>query len=71
MLSQQRFNEIESDYGCGYYQLCWEKACPCAITTENRGLSKEIYDRFIEENEKLTEDLYEDGFYDFYNEEYN
>lgn len=71
MLTVERFNEIESEYGCGYYQLCWEKACPCAIITENKGLSKEIYYKFIEENEKLTKEFYEDGFYNFSNDDYN
>jgi hypothetical protein len=68
MLSQQRFNEIDSEYSCGYYHLCWEKACPCAITTENKGLTKEIYDGFIEENRRLSEELDED---DYYEDDYN
>lgn len=57
MISKEKFNQIESEYGCGYYHLCWEKACPCAITTENKGLTKEIYDNFIEENRRLVEEF--------------
>lgn len=40
VISQEKLNQIESEYGCGYYHLCWGKACPCAITTENKGLTK-------------------------------
>lgn len=62
MISQERFNLIESEHGCGYYYLCWEKACPCAITTENKGLTKQIYDGFIEENRKLAEEFEDDDY---------
>ncbi|QWU14210.1 hypothetical protein SAMN04487895_101499 [Paenibacillus sophorae] len=62
MISQDEFNKIESSYGCGYYHVCWERACPCAITTQNRGLSKEIYEGFVEENRKLTEEMDKDEY---------
>jgi len=56
MLSQEEFKKIESEHGCGYWNLCWEHACPCAITTENKGLREDIYNGFIEENKKLTDE---------------
>lgn len=62
MISQERFDEIESVYGCGYYHLCWEKACPCAITTENKGLKKEIWDGFLEENRRIAEEFDNDDY---------
>ncbi len=29
MLSQEQFEKIESEHGCGYWNLCWEHACQC------------------------------------------
>lgn len=62
MISQERFDEIESEHGCGYYHVCWEKACPCAIVTENKGLKKEIYDSLVEESRGIAEE-HEDDYY--------
>lgn len=62
MINQEKFNQIEAEHGCGYYHLCWEKACPCAITTQNKGLTKEIYDNFIEENRRLAEEMEEEDY---------
>lgn len=56
MLSQEQFEKIELEHGCGYWNLCWEHACPCAITTENKGLREDIYNGFIKENEKLADE---------------
>ncbi|OCA97729.1 hypothetical protein [Clostridium beijerinckii] len=56
MLSKEEFEKIESEHGCGYWNLCWENACPCAITTENKGLREDIYNGFIEDNKKITDE---------------
>lgn len=56
MLSKEEFEKIESEHGCGYWNLCWEHACPCAITVENKGLREDIYNGFIEENKKLADE---------------
>jgi len=56
MISKEQFEKIESEHGCGYWELCWEHACPCAITTENKGLQEKIYNGFIEENKRLSEE---------------
>jgi hypothetical protein len=57
MISQERFNEIEMEHGCGYWGMCWEHACPCAISIENKGLREDIYNGFIEENKKIKEEF--------------
>ncbi|WP_315072618.1 hypothetical protein [uncultured Clostridium sp.] len=54
MLSKEEFEKIELEHGCGYWNLCWEHTCPCAITAENKGLREDIYNGFIEENRKLS-----------------
>ena len=61
MLSEKTFKEMEMNYGCGYWGMCYEHSCPCAIVTENKGLKESIYNGFIEENRKLTEE-YERGY---------
>lgn len=37
--------EIEAKYGfgCGYWRVCHDRGCPCALT--NKGFDKEIYEK--------------------------
>jgi len=39
MISQDKFDQIEMDYDCGYWFECFERCCPCVITSENKGLT--------------------------------
>lgn len=55
MISPERFHQLELEHGCGYWNVCWEHACPCAITTENKGLKEDIYDSFIQEANEIAE----------------
>jgi len=57
LISQERFNEIEVKHGCGYWNVCWEHACPCTIATENKGLRKSIYDYLVRESEEADYDF--------------
>lgn len=43
MISQAEFDKIELEHGCGYYNICVERSCPCAITKENKGLQEKIW----------------------------
>ena len=54
MISQERFNEIELEYGCGYWHECCDRACPCAITMENKGLRQDIWDDFKKWQQELA-----------------
>ena len=56
MISQEQFTQIEYEHGCGYWNLCWEHACPCAITVEHKGLRQDIWDSMIEENKQITDE---------------
>lgn len=56
MISQEQFTKIEYEHGCGYWNLCWEHACPCAITVEHKGLRQDIWDSMVEENKKIVEE---------------
>ena len=56
MISQKQFNNLEIEHGCGYYNMCCDHACPCAITVENKGLQKSIYDGMSEENRQMAKE---------------
>ncbi|NMA16007.1 MAG: hypothetical protein GX935_02020 [Erysipelotrichia bacterium] len=55
MISKEQFQELEYKYGCGYWNVCWEHACPCAITTEDKGYSEEIYNSLLAESNRVAE----------------
>jgi len=55
MISQETFDKIEMGYDCGYYFECCERSCPCAITTEKKGLTQKIWDDFKKEQKELAE----------------
>ena len=57
MYTQQQFDNIESKYGCGYYNMCTDRGCPCAVTTENKGLQLSIYKSFLKEQEEARKEL--------------
>lgn len=70
MISKERFNEIELKYGCGYWYECCDKACPCAITTENKGLRQDIWDDFKKEQRELAKEYDNDEYWEDTNESY-
>ena len=55
---------MELKYGCGYWNECCGRECPCAITTENKGLRQDIWDDFKKEQKELIEE-YEREEFDF------
>ena len=59
MISQEKFDQIELEHGCGYWYVCWEHACPCAITTENKGLQEGIYKSLVAEAVKVADEIEE------------
>ena len=59
MISQEMFDVIESQHGCGYWHECTDKACPCAITMENKGLREDIWEGFKQDQRELIE-MYKD-----------
>lgn len=53
MISEEKFFEIELEHGCGYWNVCWEHACPCAVTTESKGYSKELYNSILKDSQEV------------------
>lgn len=75
MISEEKFKELEYKHGCGYWNVCWEHACPCAITTENKGYSKDIWDSLSQEAKEASEEFWDDydhdeDYYGLNDEEY-
>jgi hypothetical protein len=64
MISQEQFEKLELEHGCGYWNVCWEHACPCAITVENKGYSEEIYDSLKKEAEEVVLQAEKEGLFD-------
>ena len=60
MITQEQFKNLEYEHGCGYWNLCWEHACPCAITIENKGLQQCIWDSMVKENKEIAEEYSEE-----------
>lgn len=56
MISQETFNKLELEHGCGYWNLCYEHAYPCAITVEHKGLQQNIWDSMVKENREVAEE---------------
>lgn len=69
MISQERFDEVELEHGCGYWNVCYEHACPCAIVTENKGLQEIIYNSLVEEAREAATECEELNFE--YNNDYD
>lgn len=65
MISPERFYELELEHGCGYWNVCWEHACPCAITTENKGLREDIYNSLVEEANEAAGQEFGDELEDY------
>lgn len=61
MISKEQFEKIESQYGCGYWNLCYDRGCPCAIITEDKGFQEDIYNEFAEDHRKMNEQEKEKG----------
>jgi len=62
MITKEQFDRIESEHGCGYYNVCWEHACPCAVTTEYKGYSEKIYNSLKEEAARVVREYEEEDY---------
>lgn len=60
MINKEEFEKIEAEHGCGYWNVCWEHACSCAITTENKGLQESTYKSLVQEAKEVAESFEDD-----------
>lgn len=43
-MNKEIFEKIENEYGCGYWKVCDDHACPCHPNTPvSKGYDEEIY----------------------------
>lgn len=52
-----KFNRIKQHFGCGYYAVCSENACPCEHKYEE-GPNEEVYRKLKEEFDQETVELF-------------
>lgn len=58
MITKEQFEAIQSRYGCGYWHVCDDNACPCGPTAAvSKGFNEEVYARMERQNEKLRREL--------------
>jgi len=64
---QELFDIQAHEYGCGYWNSCWEHACPCNISVKCDGIYNEEIDKSLRvEAQRVAdelnceEDLYDD-----------
>lgn len=64
MISKEQFEKIQTEHGCGYWNVCDDRGCPCAIITEDKGFKESTYKSFLEDihnHDEDLEDFYVDG----------
>lgn len=53
MITKEQFEKIELAYGCGYWNVCDDHACPCHPTAAvSQGFNKEVYARMKKQDEE-------------------
>lgn len=55
MITIEGFNEIRDEYGCGYYNICCDHGCSCALDGED--LDEKIYKKMKDDYNKEIEYL--------------
>lgn len=53
MITQEQFDKIEAQYGCGYWHVCDDHACACSPTAAvSQGFNPEVYGRLQKQLEE-------------------
>lgn len=79
MITKEIFELIETLYGCGYWEICGDHACPChSDAPVSKGFNEKVYKNmekaYFEENELIEKeivkfnkelDMYEDDIDDY------
>ena len=65
MISVEKANRRQYDkdmerYDCGYWSVCEDHACACAISDNVDGFDNEVYQEMKEDLQKQTEMFYEE-----------
>ena len=56
---QERFDELAYKYGCGYWNVCWEHACPCNVSVTCDGVYSEERNKSKLQEARRVVDLFE------------
>lgn len=57
-MDEEKFKEIEYQYGCGYWHVCDDHSCPCSPTSAvGQGFNLETYESLKRQCQKDRENL--------------
>jgi len=45
-MTKEIFNKNEESHGCGYWDVCDDRSCPCALT--GKEYDPEVYERMLD-----------------------
>ena len=48
-IDEDDFKDVEKEYGCGYWFVCSDRGCPCALSSKTVGYDEQQYRNFDEE----------------------
>lgn len=58
MITEEQFEKIELQHGCGYWNVCDDRACPCHSTANvSQGYNKEVYARMEEQDREYRKQI--------------
>lgn len=74
MISVEESNRKQYDkdmelHDCGYWSICEDHGCACAISDNVNGFNNEVYQKWKLDLQKQAEEFYDDD--DYYADDYN
>lgn len=58
MITEEQFNKIELIRGCGYWNVCDDRACPCSPDAAvSKGYNQDVYARMQKQDEEYRRQL--------------
>lgn len=75
MISVEEANrrQYEKDmelHDCGYWSVCDDHACGCAVSDNVDGFDNEVYQKWKHDLQRQAEELFNDGIEDYYADAY-
>lgn len=58
--NQRQYNKDMELHDCGYWSVCDDHACGCAISNNVDGFNNEVYEKWKLDLQRQTDELYND-----------
>jgi hypothetical protein len=70
--NRRQYDKDMEKYDCGYWSVCEDHACGCAVSDNVDGFDNEVYQKWKLELQRQAEEFYEDrDDYDYELEDYD